>query len=446
MDNIQLAYIAAAIARNRRAMRRYEAVYNAVASQQHENIARINGSDGLRPLHESAEAQNRMAIRIYGMAHIAPAAQMLPIIQAGWPEMVAAPVEAEEYLRVLRHQLVADNPLAGNDAMLVADYCYCLRTGAPHPYLDGLLCGYIAQRDQKDRRLDTPEARAWVRAHMGKRPAYDFWSIYDAGGNAAYTAVDAIGLAFELDGRSIDLALDGVTLTPQELAACAASAGLDMQRTQVNALVRLILRQCGRDIAASVADTQRQERACQAELQSSLADARAEIANLQATIAAQPAAQKAAEARAELAERRMAQAQEALAAVASERQELAALRTALHDALRDAPTPATEITGTTSLPDGIVIVGGITPWRRTMADRLGERATILSCKQALRVDPSVLRNASVIYIQTEHMSHSAYDRIQSARVNGVPPVRYFARVNVDSCIAQIISDAWQINA
>lgn len=48
MNNTKLAYIAAAIARNRRAMRRYEAVYNAAAIQQHEDVARVNGAPPVR--------------------------------------------------------------------------------------------------------------------------------------------------------------------------------------------------------------------------------------------------------------------------------------------------------------------------------------------------------------------------------------------------------------
>lgn len=213
-----------------------------------------------------------------------------------------------------------------------------------------------------------------------------------------------------------------------------------MTRTQVCALVRLVLRQYDHDVAAAIMDARHQEHARHDGLRTSLADAQSEIARLQAALDAQAADRQELAARTELAERRAAQAQSDLAAVAADRQELAALRTALHDALNASDAAPAPAPAAAEPPDGLVIVGGTDTWRQAMAERLGEHAALLSPEQALRVDLSVLRGARAIYIQAGYMSHAAYNRVQAARSGDTPPIRYFARVNADLCIAQILRD------
>lgn len=440
MTDQQLAYTAAAIARNRRALRRYETLYDGDIAQ-HEETARAHGSDKLLALREGTATQNRAAVRIYGLM-LTPGITIMPVIDAGWPDIPAAPVDTpERYMHGVRPLLSSERDGDNFDALMAANYGYFLRTGMPHPRLDEFAQDYFAQCGEAARRPASPEARTWVREKIARKPAYGFWDVYGAGGETDYTPVDAVSLAFALDGKGIDYVLGDVSLSPRELAECADCAGLDMTRTQVCALVRLVLRQYDRDVAAAIMDARHQEHARHDGLRASLADAQSEIARLQAALDAQAADRQDAAARAELAERRAAQAQSDLAAVAADRQELAALRTALHDALdaasdaAPAPAPAAA-----ELPDGLVIVGGTDPWRAAMSERLGEHATLLSPDQALRVDLSVLRGARAIYIQAGYMSHAAYNRVQAARSADAPPIRYFARVNADYCVAQILRD------
>ena len=440
MDNRQLAYTAAAIARNRRAVRRYEALYDSDIAQ-HEEIARAHSSDKMLALQEGTATQNRAATRIYGLMHT-PDGQMLSIIDAGWPGLSRAQIEtSENYFNSIHCMLVEDDCGAGYDILMAANYYYYLRTGVPHPKLDAYAQEYLANSSVLEACTVTPESRTWVRDKVGRKTAYGFWDIYDAGGETAYTAVDAVGLGFALERKGIDYLLRGINLSPRELAECADCAGLDMTRTQVCALVRLILRQYDRDIAASVMDARHQEHKRWNSLRDDLSAAQADLARLQAENTTQASLRQEAITRAELAERRAAQAQSDLSAFAAERQELAALRTALHDALDTyKPAPAADV-NIADIPYGIVIVGGTDPWRQAMAEHLGAHATTLSPEQALRVDMSILRGAHVIYIQAGYMSHKAYDRIQSARNGDMPPLKYFAHTNVDFCIAQIIRDA-----
>lgn len=438
-QQLELAYTAAAIARNRRALRRYEALYDGDIVQ-HEETARAHSSDKLLALREGTAAQNRAAVRIYGLMHTAPQ-KILPIIDAGWPDISAAPVDApERYIRAVNPLLTAGDAGASYDALLAAAYAYLLRTGVPHPMLDALVQDYLARFGRAEAHPITPEARAWVREKISRKPAYGFWDIYDAGGETDYTPVDAVGLGFALEDKGIDYVLGDVSLSPRELAECAYCAGLDMTRTQVCALVRLVLRQYDRDVAAAIMDARHQEHARHDGLRTSLAAAQSEIARLQAALSVQAADRQELAARAELAERRAAQAQSDLAAVVTDRQELAALRTALHDALDASDAAPLPAPATAELPDGLVIVGGTDTWRQAMAERLGEHGTLLSPDQALRVDLSVLRGARAIYIQAGYMSHAAYNRVQAARSVDAPPIRYFARVNANLCIAQILRD------
>lgn len=143
-------------------------------------------------------------------------------------------------------------------------------------------------------------------------------------------------------------------------------------------------------------------------------------------------------------ERRARKAEQSLAqerAQAKEdRRELAALREMLFlQENADASGDAVSISFPHEVKRRLVVYGGHETWRKAMKEYLTGEIRYMDKEQAI-IDRSVIRNADMIWIQSNALSHRQYYAvIDEVRKTGVP-VKYFLHASARKCAEQVVRE------
>ncbi len=143
-------------------------------------------------------------------------------------------------------------------------------------------------------------------------------------------------------------------------------------------------------------------------------------------------------------ERRARKAEQSLAqerAQAKEdRRELAALREMLFlQENADASGDAVSISFPHEVKRRLIVYGGHETWRKAMKEYLTGEIRYMDKEQAI-IDRSVIRNADMIWIQSNALSHRQYYAvIDEVRKTGVP-VKYFLDASARKCAEQVVRE------
>lgn len=143
-------------------------------------------------------------------------------------------------------------------------------------------------------------------------------------------------------------------------------------------------------------------------------------------------------------ERRARKAEQSLAqerAQAKEdRRELAALREMLFlQENADASGDAVSVSFPYEVKRRLIVYGGHETWRKAMKEYLTGGIRYMDKEQAI-IDRSVIRNADMIWIQSNALSHRQYYAvIDEVRKTGVP-VKYFLHASARKCAEQVVRE------
>ena len=143
-------------------------------------------------------------------------------------------------------------------------------------------------------------------------------------------------------------------------------------------------------------------------------------------------------------ERRARKAEQSLAqerAQAKEdRRELAALREMLFlQENADASGDAVSVSFPYEVKRRLIVYGGHETWRKAMKEYLTGEIRYMDKEQAI-IDRSVIRNADMIWIQSNALSHRQYYAvIDEVRKTGVP-VKYFLHASARKCAEQVVRE------
>ena len=132
--------------------------------------------------------------------------------------------------------------------------------------------------------------------------------------------------------------------------------------------------------------------------------------------------------------------QQEKAQIKADRQELAALREIIFTQENvDASDDSVSVALPHEVTKRLVVYGGHETWRKAMKDYLSGDLRYMDKDQAI-IDRTVIRNADVVWIQSNAISHRQYYAIiDEVRKIGVP-VRYFLYASARKCAEQVVLD------
>ncbi|MGJ4851412.1 hypothetical protein ACH6CV_14310 [Bacillota bacterium Meth-B3] len=426
-------YLAAAIARNEKCRRRLQATFKLNRAACH---AAARQSDYYNhPVIVSGRAEQAiMARRALGVLLCAlDVDDVLAILRDGWrpvwQALSAMPHDAAVSIPFILHGPKSRLTYNQTIDMLVAAVTMVSKTGRAlvgdkdtREVMD-LLNGYDAfwkdVRPVFTDRMHPHKAKARILFSGVVLPGET--GIADAFGADRYRPVELLADAM---GMSIDEYVDGIYLTSADQTACVLASDGDDEAAKDLALWALTFRAIQQDRAFCL-ESFRDDQVVAVE--AARRDAERAENERKNTIDQLTIANKQID---ELS-RKLAAAEARAASLEADRQELAALRTALYAAQQaETGEPIPEAARLRDLPPGILSIGGRDTWARRMRELFPQAKFIPADVTFTDAD---VRGASELWFASQYMGHSDFYRAVSiARANNVP-VRYFPSTGIEAC-------------